>query len=218
MSQSNEKIILDLCGGTGSWSRYYREAGYKVYMITLPEYDVTKAHLGATNIVFYGHDNAPDLIIPTKKIHGILAAPPCTEFSRALSSRPRDLAKGMQTVEACMKIIWGVKSYGNLKWWALENPMGKLRQFLGKPALSFEPWWYGSFHTKWTDLWGYFEEPRRIWKVKPIFVPTTKHNKNQKHYASPKAPAEYRHLKLKRADIRAITPKEFALAFFRANP
>ena len=34
------KIILDLCGGTGSWSRPYMEAGYDVRIITLPDYDV----------------------------------------------------------------------------------------------------------------------------------------------------------------------------------
>ena len=32
-----EKIILDLCGGTGAWSKPYREAGYDVRLITLPE-------------------------------------------------------------------------------------------------------------------------------------------------------------------------------------
>ena len=39
MDNSN-KIILDLCGGTGSWSKPYKEAGYDVKLITLPEYDV----------------------------------------------------------------------------------------------------------------------------------------------------------------------------------
>ena len=34
------KIILDLCGGTGSWSRPWKENGYDVRNITLPEYDV----------------------------------------------------------------------------------------------------------------------------------------------------------------------------------
>lgn len=34
------KIILDLCGETGSWSKPYKEAGYDVRVITLPEYDV----------------------------------------------------------------------------------------------------------------------------------------------------------------------------------
>lgn len=33
-------IVLDLCGGSGSWSRPYKEAGYDVRVITLPDYDV----------------------------------------------------------------------------------------------------------------------------------------------------------------------------------
>jgi len=34
------KIILDLCGGTGSWSKPYKEAGYDVRLVTLPKYDM----------------------------------------------------------------------------------------------------------------------------------------------------------------------------------
>lgn len=37
---SEKKIILDLCGGSGSWSRPYVEGGYDVRNITLPDYDV----------------------------------------------------------------------------------------------------------------------------------------------------------------------------------
>lgn len=35
-----KKIILDLCGGTGAWSKPYAEKGYDVRNITLPDYDV----------------------------------------------------------------------------------------------------------------------------------------------------------------------------------
>ena len=35
-----ERIILDLCGGTGAWSRPYKEAGYDVRVITSPPEDV----------------------------------------------------------------------------------------------------------------------------------------------------------------------------------
>lgn len=33
---NKDKIILDLCGGTGSWSKPYKDAGYDVRVITLP--------------------------------------------------------------------------------------------------------------------------------------------------------------------------------------
>ena len=38
--ENSEKIILDLCGGTGAWSRPYKEAGYNVRLVTLPDNDV----------------------------------------------------------------------------------------------------------------------------------------------------------------------------------
>jgi len=56
MDNSN-KIILDLCGGTGSWSRPWKLAGYDVRNITLPDYDVLTYE-------------------PPDNVYGILAAPP----------------------------------------------------------------------------------------------------------------------------------------------
>lgn len=36
-TKNKSKIILDLCGGTGSWRLPYKEAGYDVRLVTLPE-------------------------------------------------------------------------------------------------------------------------------------------------------------------------------------
>lgn len=57
VSENAGKIILDLCGGSGSWSRPYKLAGYDVRLITLPLYDVL-------------------LYEPPENVYGILAAPP----------------------------------------------------------------------------------------------------------------------------------------------
>ncbi len=88
-ANGDEKIILDLCGGTGAWSKPYADAGYDVRVITLPEQDVRN-------------------YIPPGKVHGILAAPPCTMFSiaRTRTKAKRDLKDAMITVRACLKIIW----------------------------------------------------------------------------------------------------------------
>ena len=126
------KIILDLCGGTGSWSKPYSDNGYKVINVTLPEYDVRT-------------------YIPPDNIYGILAAPPCTMFSlaRTRAKKKRDFAEGMEIVKACMNIIWKCRENpkyrkdGCLKFWALENPMGFLRQFLGYPYFTFDPCDFG---------------------------------------------------------------------------
>ncbi|KKK87986.1 hypothetical protein LCGC14_2747780, partial [marine sediment metagenome] len=39
--EAKDKIILDLEGGTGAWSKPYGDAGYGVKNITLPYWDLT---------------------------------------------------------------------------------------------------------------------------------------------------------------------------------
>lgn len=226
---NEDKIILDLCGGSGSWSRPYREAGYDVYNITLPEFDVTKAHIDPVsglhiNFPFANQEKRGKLqltalSIPISRIHGILAAPPCTMFSiaRSTAKTPRDFIGGMLVVQSCLQIVWWCRAKGNLQWWALENPVGFLRQFLGKPPYSFRQWWFGEDRSKPTDLWGYFNDPKRLVQTEPIFLQKTNNgvrkrdgvplkNRNAAWYANGSA-----------AD-RAITPPLFAKAFFKANP
>lgn len=194
MKKPAKKIILDLCGGTGAWSEPYRQAGYDVRLITLPNYDI-------------------HTYIPPKNVYGILAAPPCTMFSfaRTNAKKPRDLEAGMQEVKVCLRIIWQCRAAGGLKFWALENPVGYLRQFLGKPLFTFQPWEFGDMRMKETDIWGFFNLPKKTHSRKPEKF-------DQKWWGNPHKPKGYAHLKLYRADIRAITPKKFAEAFFKANP
>ena len=96
-----KKIILDLCGGTGAWSRPYKENGYDVRVITLPDRDIR-------------HYFEPE------NVYGILAAPPCTMFSCARNGKPRNFKDGMEIVNACIKIIHRcLYDNINLKFWAL---------------------------------------------------------------------------------------------------
>lgn len=194
------KIILDLCGGTGSWSRPYRDAGYDVRVITLPDYDVRT------------YD-------PPQNVYGILAAPPCTEFSRAKGARPRDFEAGVSVMSACMRIIWQCRIEGTLAFWAVENPVGFMRQFLGEPAYTFEQWQFGDDGIKPTDLWGYFHPPKITVATRPgnLTIRDGHGTSRGRTWSKPKVPEEYKHLGLDRAAIRAITPPGFAAAFFRAN-
>lgn len=214
MKDNSQKIILDLCGGTGAWSEPYRAAGYDVRVITLPEWDVTQWQraLEQNVLLFYGNHATKIEEILLYKVHGILAAPPCTMFSRARTTgkMPRDFDGALEIVEACLQIIWFCRAHGDLQFWALENPMGLLRQFLGNPPHSFRGWEYGDDHVKFTDLWGYYTMPTPKLKHEPIHF-------NRSDWASPKAKEKYWHLKLNRAGIRSITPEHFAQAFFEAN-
>ena len=193
-----KNIILSLCGGTGSWEKPFKENGFETVNITLPEYNVNQFDVLKKRIMFYKKSSY--LSIDISKIYGIFAAPVCTMFSfaRTRAKTPRDFKEGMILVESCLKIIWEIRSQTKLKFWALENPMGFLRQFLGKPAFTFDPSDFGDLYTKKTDLWGYFNEPKKKpikGKFKSISMITSGKQKEK----------------------RAITPKGFAEAFYKAN-
>ena len=180
------RTILDLCAGTGAWSKPYEDAGYDVIRVTLPDLDVRT------------YD-------PPEDVHGILAAPPCTEFSLAKGIALRDFRVGLEIVDACLRIVRTCQLRSErLAFWALENPRAFLRQFLGKPALSLHYWWYGDCFDKPTDLWGYFEPPKRMYRDPPILLQL------MKRCAS--------NWDGKASERRATTPPCFADAFFEANP
>jgi len=195
------KIILDLQGGTGAWSKKYKEAGYVVINVTLPFYDVTKTEFKGDYIIFQGGTKKP-LKVRIIDIYGILAAPICTMFSlaRTRAKTPRDFRLGMELVIGCLNIIWECRYNHKLAFWCLENPMGYLRQFLGKPAFIFDPCDFGDPYTKKTDLWGYFNIPKKNY-VEPI-------EGSKMQYIPPG---------IRQKEIRSITPPSFAKAFFEAN-
>lgn len=201
--KNQDKIILDLCGATGSWSKPYKDAGYDVRIISLPDYDVTKFHL-----------------IDVDKIYGILAAPPCTMFSmaRTVAKTPRDLQGAMEIVKACLRIIWEAQYKGTrLQFWALKNPKARLRWFLGKPALTFNPYDYGDPYRKSTDIWGNFNTEL---KLNPVKLNDKQRKQSQLNSQElPQIPKDYKvdPNMSKRAIARSMTAQGFAQAFFKAN-
>lgn len=182
----NDKLIYSLCDYSGEWAKPYRQAGYRVEQVDLK----------------HGQD-VRLLLKPEKAVHGILAAPPCTVFAgsgakwRAL--RPiSEVLEGLSIVDACLRFIYACQP----TFWALENPVGWLADYIGKPKMYFNPCDYGDPYTKKTGLWGEFAEPMQ----------------------NPVEPREGSKIHLKyggRSErtktIRSITPAGFARAFFQAN-
>ena len=179
------KIILDLCGGTGAWSDPYRQNGYDVRLITLPDHDVRTWE-------------------PPSSVYGILAAPPCTDFAgsgaRWWPQKDGNSAlfqvNGLDVVLACLSII----NRCNPVFWALENPVGRLVKYLGKPRLYFDPCDFGDPYTKRTCLWGIFNIPQRT----PVLIA----GKNPIHFMPPGPDRQM---------LRSITPPGFARAFYEVN-
>ena len=154
-----------------------------------------------------------------------LPPPPCTEFSLALNeSIERDFNSGMEIVSACQRII----KKANPTWWALENPRGHLRKFIGDPALTFQPWEYGDPWTKCTDIWGNFNIPEKMFlnwedvpKIESLYIrkPRKKPNFIWLHKSAYDLIPAYHSLPRPDSDaaFRAMTPQGFAKAFYEAN-
>jgi len=186
MKQNKDKIILDLCGGTGSWSKPYKDAGYDVRLVTIPDLDVR-------------------LYNPTEKIYGILAAPPCTVFSLAgnwVKRSREEMLEALSVVDACLRIIQKCKP----KFWALENPVGKLKNWIGEPVMRFDPWQFGDGTFKKTALCGNFNKPIQTCFIKPERINYSK---------TPIGRLGGKSTKTK--ELRSITPQGFAQAFYKAN-
>lgn len=213
-NQHQNKIVLDLCGGTGSWAKPYKDAGYAVLTITWPQFDVTRTSIGGGSLIFCDPNGKPILQVDKEKVYGILAAPPCTHFSmaRTRAKTPRDLKKAMDCVNACIEIIQSCQHNGKrLAFWALENPKARLRWFLGRPPFTFNPYDFGDRHRKPTDIWGNFADPVK----NPVTLtgPELERMGNN----SRRLPILEGMAKGDRQARRSITPQGFAMAFFKAN-
>lgn len=178
------KTILDLCGGTGAWSKPYKDAGYDVI-----------------NVEIKRGDDVRLFEFPSEPIYGILAAPPCTHFAGSGARWWKEkgiepLLDGLSMVDACLRII----AVTSPTFWVLENPVGRLVHYLGKPVMYFNPCDYGDPWTKKTCLWGNFSVP-----IKTPVEPT---QGSKMHLIPPGKD---------RKELRSITPPGFAQAFFEAN-
>lgn len=203
-----KKIILHLCADLGSDSRFYQlDDNYKVILVG--------EKIGVENYE------------PPENVQGVIANPVCTEFSTANNfNKVGDLKKGMFLVEHCQRIIEKAKP----KWWAIENPAnGRLKEFLGKPKMTYQPWRYGSPWTKHTALWGEFNIPIPLynnWDDVPKLPLYIKPNRKKPgldclHKSAvdliPEMQWAKEHIKTD-ADIRSMCSQGFAKAFYEANP
>lgn len=175
--------VLSLCDHSGAWSQPYRDAGYDVVQVDI------KA----------GQDVRLFKAMP-HPVRGVLAAPPCTHLSRAGAhlwkcKGEAALLDALAVVDACLRVIVAHRP----QWWALENPIGRLKDYLGEPQLRFDPCDFGDPWTKRTWLWGRFNVPGGAPCAKDVHVNWTEFGRRS-------------------SAVRSVTPPGFARAFFEANP
>lgn len=210
------RLIIHLCADTGSDSWAYRSD---------PRYRVETV----------GKDIGVENYHATERVWGAFANPVCTEFTPATygnafgggERRPRDLEQGMFLVRHCQRIIREARP----QWWVIENPArGRLRDYLGAPDYSYEPWHYGSPWTKRTGLWGSFNAPPRVydrWEDVPKLDLYVRPGRGKPSLAFAHKSwwdllPEFRDSGMPRpttdAEFRSLCSQRFAEAFKRANP
>lgn len=210
------KIILHLCADLGSDSYPYQiDPAYEVIKIG-KDVGVENYHPPKANTWGEG------------RVQGIIANPPCTEFSTAKGFHRKSQAVfGVELLNHCRRIIFEACPV----WFVIENPAtGTMADYMGKSAHTYQPWEYGSPWTKKTALWGRFTMPLakyQSWEDVP---------KNPYLYTRPGRPKPslaflhksaiddiqefqpFRDSVKTDADLRSLCSQGFAKAFKEANP
>jgi len=224
------RVIISLFDTTGTWANPYALAGYDVRTLDIKDgVDITDFSTEFMDEMFnnfegkeiYGvlaacpcttfsnsstkwrkdrHENTDPVESRhwIEKIWGIEAAEAVDENGDPLYASAHDYAialvhKTMQTLE-----------YLRPKFWALENPEGRIETSAGLPGpwrTGFQPNNFGDPYTKRTLLWGEFNEDLPTAHVDPV-------EGSKMHKMSPSKD---------RAAARSETPEGFSYAFFMAN-
>ena len=146
--------LLELFSGTGSVGKVAKELGFEVVSL---DRDM-KADI-QTDIMNWDYT-----IYPNRYFDVIWASPPCTEYSRALTTRPRKIEEANEVVQRTLDIL----EFFEPIYWIIENPQtGLLKDQLcmyGLPYVDVDYCKYGMPYRKRTRLWNNIVR----WKPRPL--------------------------------------------------
>lgn len=220
------EVIISLFDRTGQWSQPYVDAGYHVR-----RFDI---ETGSDLLDFADWmGQIEEMFAEGQEIVGVMAAPPCTSFSKAgqwtwptqhdvpnavheksgeryITRKYGDHAGIMfdtplDYANTLVAVVKLVVQQTNPSFYVMENPIGRIEQQNNLPTslLEFDPNAYGEPETKETHLWGEFNPYLPTARVKAVKGSTTAYEKTGFN----------KEAKLARSE----TPEGFAYAFFMAN-
>ena len=148
------KFLLDLFSGTGSVGEVAKELGFNVISLDRDmEADIE------IDIMDWDYTD-----LPRDFFDVIWASPPCTEYSRAKTTAPRDIEGANIIVQRTLDIL----EHFCPKYWILENPQtGLLKDQLmmwGLPFKDVDYCKYGMPYRKRTRIWNNVFN----WEPKPL--------------------------------------------------
>ena len=138
--------LLELFSGTGSVGRAFAELGWEVVSLDL---DPKAGSTICADVCSW----EPMPMFAPGYFDMIWASPPCTEYSRALTRRPRKLEEGDRTAIRTLELIRDLRP----RFWCIENPQTgllKRRPFMANLQWSDVTYCkYGFAYKKATRLW-----------------------------------------------------------------
>lgn len=188
------KTILILCEESGAFANLYREAGYNVVVVD------EKLNGGDARLLPYLKTG----------VYGLLAFPPCTHLAGSGARWWQEkgttaLVKALSIADSAMRMVALYKP----AFWVIENPVGRLSRYYGKPRYTFHPYEFAGYtgdteeaYSKRTCLWGQF----RIPKKRPM-----------ENIHGSKMWSKYGGNSERTKELRSKTPIGFAKAFFLHN-
>lgn len=153
------KLCIDLCSGLEGFSQAFKDD---------PDWQVVTIELSKK---FKPTICADVRALPLKadlEPEVLLASPPCERFSLMSNFFPKPgIREALEIVGACLEAV----PYLKPKFWAMENPQGRLRWFIKKPRTTIRYSDYDCTYKvqKPTDFWGNIPFPM----VKHIRRPRT---------------------------------------------
>lgn len=137
MITGEQKTILSLFDASGRWSQPYADAGHHVIQIDT-QHDPDLLDVSKLSVEYFTET------LGIEWVDGILAAPPCTDFTRAGAGywKQKDAdGRTAASVELVLQVLRCVE-YWKPDFWVIENPLGRITSLvpeLGQPALRFDP-------------------------------------------------------------------------------
>lgn len=212
-ADNNGKLILSIYDFSCNWVQDYINHGYPVICWDKKrEGCILERFSWLLHLVHTAQEEYPGL-----SVYGILAAPPCTDFAGsgawtwptkdALNSEYDPFESSTELSIGLVRIVIELVEYfkTTLKFWALENPKGRIEKLVPElktyRRMTFHPSDFGDMYTKYTILYGEFNENLVKTPVLPL----------QGSMAWNVGPSKNRQA------IRSATPRGFARAFFNAN-
>jgi site-specific DNA-cytosine methylase len=139
-----KKLVIDLCAGKEGFSQAFRnDPDYEVVTLDI-EKKFKPTIVADVRHLPLKQNLQPDLL---------LAGPPCERFSIAMPTWPK---MGIQLAMQIVGAVFEAVPYLQPKQYLIENPMGRLRWFLGTPKKSIR---YSDYDLNYkaqkrTDMWG----------------------------------------------------------------